>query len=271
MKDDNMKFINIEEELYKLHNKIREDPQSFIEQLENSKKYYKDNKVYYPEGEQPIQTYEGKEGVDETILYLKKQNQVKRLEKDDYIKKACEDHIKDIGERGMTSHIGSNGSTISDRLEKYCEWEGACGESLDFGFNKAENIIINLLVDDGVTNKAQRKNFFNENFEKIGIAVGSHKTYGICVCIGYAKYTRDKSESPKNVSNYIIHYINSNNQKKTKEKNSYQIDDPDAPDDTESVKLVKRTIKKDENTEIKVTQKIYNLKSGEQYIVEIED
>ena len=32
----------------------------------------------------------------------------------------------------------------------YCEWDGACAESIDFGFKNAENIVANLIVDDGV-------------------------------------------------------------------------------------------------------------------------
>ena len=56
----------------------------------------------------------------------------------------------------MTGHEGSDGKNISERIEKYCQWDGAIAENLDFGFKSAENIMINLLVDDGVKARYQR-------------------------------------------------------------------------------------------------------------------
>ena len=54
------------------------------------------------------------------------------------------------------------------------------------------------------------------------------------------------------------------------QKNAFQIDDPDAPDNTQSVKIVK--LKKVINGEERnITRKIYLLDNGKQHMVEIED
>ena len=54
------------------------------------------------------------------------------------------------------------------------------------------------------------------------------------------------------------------------EKNAFQIDDPDAPDNTQSVKIVK--LKKIiQGQERNITRKIYLLDNGRQHMVEIED
>ena len=53
-------------------------------------------------------------------------------------------------------------------------------------------------------------------------------------------------------------------------KNAFQEDDPDAPDNTVSVKIVKSN-KKIQGKVRKITKKIYTLDNGAQHIVEIED
>ena len=35
------------------------------------------------------------------------------------------DHAKDLGSKGLSSHEGSDGNGLSERIEKYVEWDGA--------------------------------------------------------------------------------------------------------------------------------------------------
>ena len=171
----------------------------------------------------------------------------------------------------MTAHEGSDGKNISERIEKYGEWDGEIAENLDFGFKKAENIIINLLVDDGVKERYQRSNIFYPNFRYMGVAVGPHKDYGVCVCIGYARNIRPLGSDLTNVLDYINEYVEYRDKQNKKEpQNVYQEDDKDAPDDTVSSKIEKGN-KKIDGTMHKITRKIYSLKSGAQCIVEVED
>ena len=268
------KSINYDEiikELYHLHNELRANPQSFIPKLENSLKYYKETKIYSPPDEEPIKTAEGIDAVKETIEFLKKQKNLPKLILSDILNKACQDHIKDIGPKGMTGHEGSDGKNISDRIEKYGEWDGDIAENLDFGFKKAENILMNLLIDDGVKERYQRSNIFYPGFRYVGIGIGPHKDYGTCVCIGYARNIRELGSDLTNVLDYINEYVDYRDKQNKKEpQNIYQEDDKDAPDDTISLKIEK-TNKKIEGNMHKITRKIYSLKSGAQCIIEVED
>ena len=261
-------YEQIAKRLFELHNQIRQDPQSFIPKLKESFLGFRD-KIFHQPGEDPIQTYEGKDGVDEAIQFLKSQKPVPPLTFSNEISLACKDHVNDIGPKGLTSHDGSDGKNISDRIEKYCEWDGACAESIDFGFKDPENIMISLLVDDGVKERFQRKNFFHPELKYVGIAVGPHKDYGVCTVIGYVKGVRKLGEEATDVSDFIQDYIK-NTMNKTKPKNAFQEDDPDAPDNTVSCKIVKKT-KIINGTNRKITKKIYTLDTGAQHIVEIED
>ena len=266
-----LNYEEISKEIYQQHNIIRVNPQSYIQKLENSLKYYKDNKIYSPPEEDPIKTTEGKDSIEDAINFLKNQKPLKKLIYSEEISKACLDHIKDIGPKGMTAHEGSDGKNISERIEKYAEWDGEIAENLDFGFKKAENVIINLVLDDGVKERYQRSNIFYPNFRYMGVAVGPHKDYGICVCIGYARNIRPLGSDLTNILDYINEYVDYRDKQNKKEpQNEYQEDDKDAPDDTVSLKIEKGN-KKIDGTMHKITRKIYSLKSGAQCIVEVED
>ena len=268
MSVEEMNYEEIEKELFQLHNELRTKPQNFLPRLRDLLSHFKDKVFTVPE-EEPIQTFEGIKAVEEAIEFIKKQKPVPELTLNDDITKACKDHIEDIGPKGMTTHEGSERSNISDRLEKYCEWDGSIAENMDFGFKKAENIILNMIIDDGVKERFQRMNLFNPDFKKIGIAVGEHKIYGICAVVGYCKNVRPIGSEPNDVADFISEYIK-NTMYNNKRKNIFQEDDPDAPDNTVSVKIDKKS--KDIKGKIKkITKKIYTLDTGAKHIVEIEN
>jgi len=42
----------------------------------------------------------------------------------------------------MTGHNGSNGSTMSSRIEKYGQWMGTIAENISFGEDNGKEIIM---------------------------------------------------------------------------------------------------------------------------------
>lgn len=272
---NSQKQINYEElakAVFEEHQKVRTDPTSYIEKLENTMKYFRGDVLAKP-GEDALQTYEGKAAFEEAIEFLKRQKPVNALTLDERLSSACKDHIEDIGPKGITSHDSSDGKNLSDRIEKYCEWDGACCENFDFGTNLAEDIIIFFIVDDGLPERGQRKNLFNPEFNYIGVACGPHKEYGHGTVVNYVSGVRNHGESPRNVKSFISDYVQKaekKNENPNKEKNPFQEDDPDAPDNTVSVKIVKTT-KIIKGKPKKITRKIYSLSDHTQHIVEIED
>ena len=83
---------------------------------------------------------------------------------------------------------------------------------------------------------------------------------------------RPLGTEPKNMSEFIQEYVKNtmNNNKKKKINNPFQEEEPDAPDNTISVKIIKN--KKVVGGKLrKITKKIFFLDNGAQHIVEVED
>ena len=63
-------------------------------------------------------------------------------------------------------------------MERYGKWEKRIAENIAYGGYSARQIIIYLLIDDGIKNRGHRKNFLNPAFSKIGVATGKHPSFG---------------------------------------------------------------------------------------------
>ena len=177
-------------DVFNEQNRVRSNPESYIEKLERATKFFKD-KIFRHPAELPIETYEGVQGVYDAIEFLKNQNPVEPLQYCPELTQACKDHAKDIGSKGLSSHEGSDGNGLCERVEKYVEWDGAIAENLDFCYKFAENIVMNLIIDDGSKEKHQRSNLFNPEFVYGGVACDVHKTFKICTVCNYTRLEKN--------------------------------------------------------------------------------
>jgi uncharacterized protein YkwD len=251
------------------HNRVRTNPQSYIELLEQHQTYFKGDVLHKP-GEIAVQTHEGLSAVENAILFLKQQEPVGPLELDENLCRAADDHVQDIGPKGLVSHDSSDGKNVSDRIERYCEWEVSCGENIDFGAKNAQNIIINLIVDDGYESRAHRRHLFNPNYKFVGISVGDHKEYELFTVIDYVGGVRSLGTPYYDYKNFKFEYPKNLEDGNKKPKSPFQLDDPDAPELTVAVKIVKST-KLYSGRLHKITKKFYTLQDGTIHIVEVED
>ncbi|EGR31942.1 scp-like extracellular, putative [Ichthyophthirius multifiliis] len=176
-------------QVFNEQNKIRQNPKSYIGNLERMLGFFKGNTLYLP-GQIPLQTNEGPSAVRDCMNFLNRQQSLEPLKLNDQMSKAAQDHANDIGPKGITGHNGSDGSTMTSRLEKYGDWMGKIGENICFGGNTAVDIIVQLIIDDGVSNRGHRMNIFGKDYKVTGIAAAKHSQYDICCVLDYAsEYT----------------------------------------------------------------------------------
>ena len=112
------------------------------------------------------------------------------------------------------------------------------------------DIIISLIVDDGVASRGHRQNIFNPAVKIIGIGVANHTIYDKCTVLNYTG----------GINGYI-----DENKRKLMENKDYDADAPEG------------TVKTDVNVTTKIvdghaqtiTLKKYTLTDGSQQIVEL--
>lgn len=188
--------MSLQQQVLSELNACRKNPSGYALKLQKTLNYY-NGKIFTMPGSVPIETEEGKENVVDCIGYLKSLKPISQLVYNTSLESAAKDHANDIGPSGATGHIGKNGSQANERVEKYALWEGAFAENIDYGNDKAEDIVISLLVDDGVPERGHRLNILNPDLLNVGVAFASHKDLDYVCVIVFAQVVKEKKIEEK--------------------------------------------------------------------------
>ena len=125
---------------------------------------------------------EGDNVFKEAIQFLKSLPPLKPLQWDPNLARSAQEHVEDIGPKGLLLYQSSDGTEPEDRISKYGNYVESLGENIDFGPNDAMGVIISLTLDDGEEERPHRENLFKQDYQKVGIACGPHKTeFQMCV------------------------------------------------------------------------------------------
>jgi hypothetical protein len=90
------------------------------------------------------------------------------------------EHVLDIGPSGVVSHTGTDGSSPTDRTERFGSWLGSVGENISFGHDDPAEVVLQFLVDDNVPSRGHRDAVLNPDFRVVGMWLGSHTKYTHC-------------------------------------------------------------------------------------------
>ena len=75
---------------------------------------------------------------------------------------------------------------MSQRFAVYGQFISTIGENIAYGTTGAEDIVLQLFIDDGVSGRGHRTNIMKPEFNVMGASSGGHLTYNSMTCIGYA-------------------------------------------------------------------------------------
>jgi len=177
-------------------NRARMDPAGFARDLEVMLPYFDGNILRRPGQRVGLRTNEGPAAVREAIAFLRAQEPLPALTWADGLWRAAGDHVRDQGPSGSTGHVGNDRSSMGQRMSRYGQWQGTAAENIDYGAENALDVLISLIVDDGVPSRGHRSNIFNPRLRVMGAACGPHTGYRVMCVMNYAAgYVATPSDS----------------------------------------------------------------------------
>ena len=88
--------------------------------------------------------------------------------------KSAAHHAHDMGGKGLLGHDSSDGTTFTMRIHKFHK-PVVVSENINYGYNDAISIVMEMLIDEGVTNRTHRHNILGQTFHHIGVSIRPHK------------------------------------------------------------------------------------------------
>ncbi len=167
-------------------NKVRSNPKRFAEEYMEDLRTAFDGKLYSYPGQETVKSKEGVAPLNECIRVLHKTKPMPVLLPSEGLAKASAELVSDQQKHGGIGHIARDGSTPQKRIEKYGDWNICSAEDITYGSFEARQIVIALLIDDGVPDRGHRKNVLNPCSRFVGVADGKHPTYQSLCVIDYA-------------------------------------------------------------------------------------
>ena len=173
----------IKREVIAESNRIRTNPKAYIPILEGYLKNFDGNLLTLPDKHEILETEEGPRAYKEAIEFLKNQKPINVIEYDEEASKVALEYSKFLSNSKEGQVEDEN--QIEQREEKYLDYDYSISENIDFGGSTGVEVIVNLLVDDGVKNRTHRENLFSDKYEYYGVGVFEHPDYDFCTVIDY--------------------------------------------------------------------------------------
>ncbi|WP_313535116.1 CAP domain-containing protein [Sphingomonas sp.] len=162
-------------------NHLRENPAAYADRLRQLRPHFHGNTLYLPGQPRGLITQEGADAVDEAIAFLQQQAPLPPLSRAELLGLAARDHAVMQGALGTRGHFSPDGASPGDRVQRRGGGR-LVGEDISYGYDNADAVVRQLVIDDGVPDRGHRELLFNRELRYAGVGCGSHSAYGhMCV------------------------------------------------------------------------------------------
>ena len=169
---------NFTQEVINQVNRVRTNPQAYAAYLERFRAYYTEDGLFRAPGRRALRTQEGVNALDQAIRTLQHSSPQDPITVSDLLSGPGRELISSQQQSGQIGH----GSSPLDRINHYGVFGGMAGENVAYGAPTAEQVVYNLVVDDGERSRGHLKNILQPGFRVAGVSQGRHPIYGsICV------------------------------------------------------------------------------------------
>lgn len=157
-------------------NFAREHPQAYADQLREYRDHFEGRILYRPGDDAGVLTQEGPSAVDEAIAFLERQAPLPPLGEGDVLALAARDLAAMQGAAGGVGHVSPDGASPGQRVKRR-GGDIYVGESISYGFDAPDDVVMQMIVDDGVRDRGHRKLLFASQYRYAGVGCGEHRTY----------------------------------------------------------------------------------------------
>jgi len=165
-------------------NLARQKPALYATFVEQTRQNYCGSFCLLP-GNVRMRTHEGVRALDDAIQFLRRAKPQLPLALSPGLCLAAADHCREQA-GGATGHYGSKGGNPGNRISRYGVVTQGWAENIAYGRHSAREIVLALIVDDGVRGRGHRKNIFNPTYNVAGAAYGPHARFGSVCSIDFA-------------------------------------------------------------------------------------
>jgi uncharacterized protein YkwD len=145
-------------------------------------------------GHTRIRTKEGTAALDDAIRFLQSAQPLPPLTLSRGMSRAAADHCADQADGGF-GHEGRDRSHAGQRIARYGNFSGGWGENISYGKSSARDVVLALIIDDGLPARKHRKNIFNPSFNYAGAAFGRHARFGTMCSMDFAGGYAERGET----------------------------------------------------------------------------
>lgn len=176
-------YRRMEREIVDELNAVRTNPAAYSLNISALLPYYNGTLLRRPGIATPTQTKEGASAAREAVNVLRSQVKVPALAYSAALSAAPRDLAEDQARHGSVGHVASDGAAPEQRIARYGSWNTSYNENVDYGpFRTGRDVVVDLLIDDGVPDRGHRRNIFAPSARVVGVACAPHPRYGsVCV------------------------------------------------------------------------------------------
>ena len=165
-------------------NLARQNPAFYATYVEEIRSRF-NGKFFLLPGQTKLFPKEDLRAIDEAIRFLHTAQPRQPLILSPGMSRAAADHCADqIG--GAIGHDGSDRSNPGSRIGRYGVWTLGWGENIAYGKTSARDVVLALVIDDGIPGRKHRKNIFNPKFNFAGAGYGPHARFRTVCSIDFA-------------------------------------------------------------------------------------
>lgn len=218
-------------------NAVRQDPKSLIPFVRAARTHFRDLEYRNPANEFFVLTKEGVKAIDDALAFLEKAPSRPALARNPQIDRAAGMLADQIGREGLVAH-GEGDFELIARIKASVGQVGNLAENLSFGWKDPREVVMQMIVDDGLPTRGHRQSLFSGEFAQVGVASGPHKLYNHVTVVNFygnpstdeesfKEFEIDKKYWPENASNVQKHIEVTYKENKRFVRSTYEFEMPD--------------------------------------------